>query len=204
MKVRKMADFVFSSEYIFPVEIRTSRLKFSRITYDTASIEQMYELHSEVPSHTTRFVTWSPHENRKQTKEYIDNSIDKFESGESAGYIITRKDDEQDAILGTTGFSPSWEQSIAESGIFLFEDYWGNGYGTERGEAMLELAFEEFDFDYWMSKCDPDNEASIGAIKNYVVDNGGREVGVLPNQVKLDDEYNDILYFIISRESYLE
>lgn len=196
-------EFVFaSSEHVFPSAIHTERLRLKRISYETVSIKQVYELLSDLPNYTTQYVGFSELDCRIDAKEYIDDAVDRFESGESAGYAIIRIGDDEETVIGTTSFDPSWDQGIAESGIYLFEDYWNNGYSTERGEAMLSLAFEEYDFEYWMSKCDPENIASAEAIRNYVVDNGGREVGVLPNQVKLNDEYEDILYFVISRDEY--
>jgi hypothetical protein len=40
---------------------------------------------------------------------------------------------------------------------------------------MIELAFNEMNFDHWISKCEPDNEPPIGAIENYVVSNDGQK-----------------------------
>ena len=67
---------------------------------------------------------------------------------------------------------------------------------------MLFLKQQKLNINYL---CAPNNEASIGAIENYVVRNGGRKVGVIPNHGPLkDDEYTDLLYFAIDREDYFD
>lgn len=199
-----MADFFYlSDEDLFPSEIVTDRLLLKRINHDAFEIEELYEKYSNLDSDETKYVTFEPYENRKQVKEFIDSSVESFEKGESAGYYMLELDSYD--LIGTTGFSPSWDQSIAESGVFIFEEYWNNGYSTERGETMIEMAFEEYDFDYWISRCHPENKGSIGAIENYVVDNGGERVGTLPNwNDGINGNYEDIVFFKLSREGYFD
>lgn len=186
---------------IFPSKIETNRLIFEKISYKY-NVKKLYDKYKDIDKSDTQYVTFEPYDNRIESKKYIENSIKKFENGESASYFILLKK-ENNKWIGTTGFEPTWDKSIAESGIFIFRDHWGNGYSTERGNAMVKLAFEEYDFKYWISKCHPENKGSIKAIEKYVVDNGGERVGVLPNWFKLcGNSYDDILYFKLSREDY--
>lgn len=198
-----MVNFVFeSNESVFPTLIETERLEMRPVNHKNLSVMEMYEIYKDIPEYVTRYVTFESYDNPMEAKQFIEDSVSRFENSKNAGYVMYEKDSGD--FIGTTSFDPNWEQSIAESGIFMFEDYWGNGYSTERGEAMVELAFEFYDFNYWISKCHPDNDGSIGAIENYVVENGGERVGVLPNQGRLSgDEYKDILYFKLSRQQYL-
>lgn len=195
---------------VFPSTIVTDRLRFKRLSYDVISVRDLYDLYSSLTDET-RFVRFTPYESRIEAKEFIQSSMADFDEGESAGYALFVRSDvdidgldiESDTFIGTAGFSPDWEASIAESGIFLLEEYWGFGFSTERGSAMVELAFEEYDFDYWISRCHPDNGGSRKAIEKYVVGSGGRLVGRVPNQVQYEDgEYDDTLMFVLSRESY--
>lgn len=200
-----MAEFFYTSEEnVFPDQITTDRLLFRRIKYGAFSIKELSKKYSNLSSEETRYVVSQPYNNRKEVKQSIEDSIEDFENGDSAGYYMQKVDGYD--LIGTASFEPSWDQSIAESGVFIFKEYWGNGYSTERGEAMVEMAFEEYDFDYWISKCHPDNEGSIGAIENYVVENGGERVGELPNWHKgiTGEDYDNILYFKLSKEDYIE
>lgn len=196
---------------VFPEVIVTDRLKLERLSYEVLDVRELYEMYSELEDYETEFVRFDSYESRIEAKEYLDSSMEKFDSGESAGYAMFLQEDvelegvesEGEVFVGTTGFSPKWDQSIAESGVFLLEEYWGFGFSTERGVAMLELAFVEFDFEYWISRCHPDNDGSISAIEKYVVESGGRRVGQLPNQVEYaSGEYDDTLLFVLSCEDY--
>ena len=204
-----MARFEYESPSdVFPSTIRTGRLLFKRVSYDILDVRKMYELYSAADVTETQFVTFTPHSSIHETREWMDASIEKFDTGKSAGYFLfeTDKNGNPEDFIGTAGFTPSWEKSIAESGIFLFEEYWGNEYSSERGEAMLSLAFEELDFEWWISKCHPDNTGSERAIEKYVVGNGGERVGVLPNfglGITDSESADDLLYFKLSQESYL-
>lgn len=199
-----MVEFNYeSNKNIIPSEIVTDRMVLEAINYDNCSAREIYDLYSSVSTEESQYVTFTPYTSRVEAKQFIDNSVERFEEGDGANYIINIPDEQYDKpFIGTASFDPDWEKSIAESGIFLFKQFWGNGYSTERGEAMIELAFKEMSFDSWISKCDPRNKGSIGAIENYVVDNGGERVGVLPNWVMLGDEYTDILYFKLDCEDY--
>ncbi len=194
-------EYENSKKDVFPSKIETDRLIFEKVSYKY-NIKKFFNKYKEINKFETEYVTFEPYNSRIEAKDYIEYSIDKFDKGESVSYFILLKE-ENNKWIGMTGFNPTWEKSIAESGIFIFKDYWGYGYSTERGNAMVKLAFEEYDFDYWISKCHPKNTGSIKAIEKYVVGNGGERVGILPNWFKLcDDEYDDILYFKLSREDY--
>jgi len=192
-----------SENDIFPSIIESDRIIFKKFEYGILDIKKLYKKFSNVSEEDTKYDTFTPYESRIEVKEYIDHCINQFENGESASYFMFLKD--SDEFIGTTGFEPSWNKSIAESGVFLFREYWGNGYSSERGNVMVELAFEEYDFDYWVSKCHPDNTGSIKAIEKYVVDNGGEKIGILPNWYKniTSPEYDDILFFKLSKKDYL-
>lgn len=196
---------------VFPTTIRTERLRLERLTYDVIGVKELYELYSSLTDET-QFVRFTPYTSRIEAKEFLESSIDDFDAGDSAGYAMFIREDvdidgvtcDSETFIGTAGFSPDWEAEIAESGIFLLEEYWGHGFSTERGLAMVELAFEEYDFEYWISRCHPDNTGSKGAIEKYVVDSGGRLVGCLPNQVQYaPGEYDDTLVFVLSKDEYL-
>lgn len=192
-----------SNRNIIPSEIVTDRMVLEAINYDNCNAREIYDLYSSVSIEESQYVSFDSYTSRVEAKQFIDNAVERFEEGDGANYIINIPDKQYDKpFIGTASFDPDWEKNIAESGIFLFKQFWGNGYSTERGEAMIELAFNEMNFDSWISKCDPRNKASIGAIENYVVDNGGERVGVLPNWVILGDEYTDILYFKLNCENY--
>lgn len=199
-----MVEFKYeSSKDVFPKRIVTDRMVFEAIDHDNCNTRDIYDICSSVSEEESQYVTFSSYDGRIEAKEFIDNSVERFNKGDGANYMMNIPDKKYEKpFIGTTSFDPDWDKSIAESGVFMFKQFWGNGYSTERGEAMIELAFDEMDFDYWISKCVPENKASMGAIENYVVDNGGEKVGVLPNWVLFEDEYVDVVYFKLSCEDY--
>jgi RimJ/RimL family protein N-acetyltransferase len=198
-----LESFEFESEKdVFPPHMTSERLEYRAVTYEEFSVRELYELYSELSERETKYVTFTPYESHIEAKEFIDSSIESFNEGDSAGYFVFTRDSGE--FIGTTGFSPEWDRSVAESGIFFFQEYWGNEYSSERGELMIELAFDIYDFDWWVSKCVAENHASASAIEKYVVENGGERIGVLPNIVSgiTKDTYEDGLYFKLSQEDW--
>lgn len=103
--------------------------------------------------------------------------------------------------MGLTSLKINWERNIILSGIYLFKEYWNKGYGTERGELFLNIAFNEYDIDAWVSRCAVNNDSSIKLIENYVIKNGGKKWGKIPNR-KFTNSLKDVYIFAIFRDEY--
>jgi len=194
-----MVETDFEAGYIFPVEIKSERLYYTPLHKSEISEKRLFELNSTISSKDTQYVTFSPYENILEAKEFIERSESNFEKGESATYAIFTQDN--DDFIGTAGLEINWNRKIAESGVFLYPEYWGHGYGTERGHTFVEVAFKEYTIDTWLSRVHTENIASQKSIEKYVVGSGGEKCGLIPNY-NFDGKLADIYLYSLRRREY--
>ncbi len=71
--------------------------------------------------------------------------------------IVLRQTDE---LIGMTGLLPHSEQPSAELGYYLGRSYWGNGFATEAGQAIVRFGFERLGCAKLTSRYHTDNPAS--------------------------------------------
>jgi len=194
-----MVETHFVGKDVFPRKIESERLYYELLHQSDITARQLFEKNTEITREHTKYVSFSPYKQMIEGKEYLEHTKKEFENGDAASYAIFKE--ETDEFIGTTGLEIDWEQRKAESGVFLYPEYWGNGYATERGKAILEVAFSEYNIDIWYSRCHIDNTASQNCIEKYVVDQGGEKCGYLPHY-KLGDKIVDVYLYAIRREEY--
>lgn len=204
-----MAEFIYTSNQIFPKEIKTERLVLKKVDFNSLSVHNAFSHYSDVSEHALKYVFWDEHETLQETKEWMNAAIKDFESGEQANYFIFPKSgsnlddiasDNSDDVIGTASFDPCWSGDYALSGIFLFTDYWGYGVSAERGEAMLELTFEECDLEFYLGRCSVENQNSQKAIEKYMLPKGGHREGILPYE---RGEHQRV-YYKLHRDDYYQ
>lgn len=192
------AEFEFHKSRVFPYRIESDRLVYEPLHMTDVSVKEFFKINNSLSEEDTQHVTFSPHETMIEAQEVLERSEEDYYQGESVNYAMYTKDD--NSFIGTCSFEVDWNRKKAESGVFLYPEYWGNGYGTERGETMIKLAFEEHKLDVWISRVAVENEASINSIEKYVVDNGGQRVGVIPNY-EYPEELRDIVMYTLRRDN---
>ncbi|WP_435097081.1 GNAT family N-acetyltransferase [Halarchaeum sp. P4] len=204
---------------MFPDTIETDRLELRRL--DTAvDVLDYYEVCAHDPGieTITEYMTWSPHDTPKVTKEFLERCRERWEAGEGAEYAIyadgeqaaDRRADAEHAsgettsdLAGATGLHVDWERDLGTLGCWLRERYWGRGYSGERADALLELAFETLELACVEVSHRPENEQSERAITKYVERHGGRREGRLRNSlVDLDGSVHDEVRYTITRAEY--
>lgn len=193
--------FEYDRRSVFPRYIESDRLRYRPLHITSLSVQTLFELNRELSEGATRHVMFSPYETMIEAKEFIENAEKEFQAGESANYAMFLKDTNE--FIGNCSFEVDWSRKKAESGVFLYPEYWGEGYGTERGETMVELAFEEHHLEVWFSRVAVENTASQRSIEKYVVENGGERIGVIPN-CEYPTELRDIYLYSLRKENYLD
>ena len=194
-----MIEYSFEKSGIFPNHIQSERINYIPIHEYGVSVRECYNKFSELDPQTTKYVSFDSHESVTESKEYMDRVEEEYKSGEQASYLMELR--QTGDWIGTGTLDITWDRKIAESGIYLFEEYWGNGYGTERGETMVEVAFGEYDIEKWVSRCAVDNVASKKSIEKYVVQNGGEKYGRIPN-MKVGETVYDLFVYVIDESEY--
>ncbi len=192
---------------LFPTRIETDRLLLERLCHDNVGLQEYYRICSndEAIDEVTEYVTWSPHETLKETKEYIDTVESEWNDGDGASYLIRPVSPDTDEIVGAAGLSIDWDRRAGTLGTWLRKPYWGRGYSGERATALISLAFEQLDLDVIEVSHHPDNDKSQRAIEKYIEAHGGRRDGVLRNGlVYQDGTVVDIAHYSITRDEYRE
>lgn len=193
---------------LFPHEMESERLRYERLHPDDFDPYELYRYARADHPHSdeiTEYVPWDPHDQPNETFEWVQETGEQFESGETATYVLRPKDGEHEGeFAGLTGLHPDWDRQRAALGIWLRKEFWGQGYSGERAGRLLELAFDRLDLDVVLVSHAPDNEQSKRAIQKYVERYGGQKEGHLRNQIVMGDEPQDTVRYTITGEQWEE
>ncbi|WP_458205606.1 GNAT family N-acetyltransferase [Haladaptatus sp. NG-SE-30] len=192
---------------LFPEQIETERLVLERLCHENVDIFEYYRLcsHREAIDEETEYLSWKPHATPKETFDFITDSEEAWDAGETTGYVLRPRKGEDGAgeFAGNTGLKVNWERQTGSLGIWLRKRFWGRGYSGERAAALLELAFERLDLELVAVTHEGGNEKSRRAIEKYVERFGGqhdvlfRNAGTRPDGTTFDSHR-----YTISREQW--
>lgn len=192
------------SHGLFPERIETDRLLFERLSHDTVDLFEFYEFtrRDDWQGCATEHMPWFRFQRLDQVADFIDKAERAWSERDVARYLLRSKE-ENEEIIGTTGFGPEWKTKRAGSGIVLAQRYWGREYGLERASAFIELTFERYDLDAYYTTCAAHNEPSRRMIEKYVGKYGGQHEGLLrQHSSRPSGEVTDQHRFTILREEY--
>lgn len=199
-----MAEFKFLDDVqlLFPKRIETKRLVLEAVAKSDISARDVYQVYSsDAYRDAMEYISSTPHWSMKETSSFIQDAVEAFETNENASYYIFEKDAEvkdETTVIGGTGFNIDWEVKEAELFIWLLPSAQQNGYSVERGEAFLELLFDELELRTVRVKVLADNNASQKAVESYVVENGGEFEGTVRNKKRVDSELCDLKQYSIT------
>jgi len=120
-------------------------------------------------------------------------------SEKSYTFAIERlKDDE---YLGGCGINDiDWKNSFCEIGIFLSDNFCGNGYGTDALKILVDFIFNELNLNKVMLNVYDFNERAINSYKKV----GFIEEGRLRDHIFRNGKYNDEVVMSILRREWEE
>lgn len=129
-------------------------------------------------------------------EEHLDWIHNKVEKGLVMQFIVCDK--ENDKPLGSIYLQNFDEESHrAEWGIFLGEpEVRGRGIGTEAGKLLLHYAFYDLKLHKVVSRILSYNKASIQMSEKT----GGRQEGYMKDELFLDGQYVDVVFFGTTKE----
>ncbi|MEK4247518.1 GNAT family N-acetyltransferase [Psychrobacillus sp. FSL K6-2684] len=169
-------------------QIEGERILLRPISFNDA--EDMFEYTSD--EETTRFL-YSPHKDLEQTQSMIANYFVKEPIGK---YAIVLKDSNK--MIGAIEFRvDDWNKS-GDLGFTLNRKYWGNGYMTEAGKLILELAFKELGLERVHAAHDVINSAS-GKVLLHL---GMQREGTLRKSEMIKGVLADSAYYSILKDEY--
>ena len=137
----------------WPIRIETERLVLRLpVASDAEAIFGGYAQDAAV----VRYLTWRPHRAVADTLEFLTHLRLGRESGAELTWGLTLRGD--DRLIGMIGLRPRGFK--ADIGYVLARPYWGLGYMTEAGRAIVDLAFTDPAVHRVWAVCDADNAAS--------------------------------------------
>lgn len=174
--------------------ITHSRMESDRIILRPFSIddaEDLYEFTSD--EETTRFI-YEPYKDVDQAKRVLANYYLEEPIGK---YALVLK--ESNKMIGVVEFRVHEETQGGELGYTLSRHYWGNGYMTEAGKLILDLAFNVIGVERVFAATDIRNTASAKLMSRL----GMTHEGTLRRNHMIKGELTDSVHYSILKEEYL-
>ncbi len=140
--------------------LETPRLIVREI--EMTDIDDLFALYSG--PHMTDFIAplYPYEEEVAYEQDYINNIYGFY--GFGMWVVIEKKTGE---LIGRAGieYRSGCRENEAELGYAIREDRWRRGYAEEACKAIMDWAFEEYEFSGFCARVNPKNEASTGLLK---------------------------------------
>ncbi len=127
---------------------------------------------------------------------WIKTHHDKFVRGEEIVFAIVERESER--LLGSIGLKVNKRNQNAELGYWVGKPYWGRGYASEAGRAVLRYAFAGLGLHRVCAGCFPDNPASVKVLEKL----GMTREGYLRGHLRKRGRFRDVIIFGILRREF--
>jgi len=151
------------------MKLTTSRLVLR--PFDLADAPRLQELAGDRRVAATTVRVPHPYEDG-MAEAFIEESRDACSAGRSCRLAIVKA--EGNELIGTMGLEIEPEHARAELGYWIGVPYWGHGYATEAGQAMLRHGFETHQLNRIMGHCFAHNRASARVLQKLGMKLEGR------------------------------
>ena len=142
----------------------------------------------------TRFLTWRPHHDVQQTREFIECCRKGWQGAGPAVWLITRFG--EGTPIGTIELRVSHQG--AEMGYALARAAWGNGMMTEIVQTLTQMALHEIPVARVAAVCDVENTASARVLDKAGMLREGRLRRCLVH-VNISDQPRDVYLYARTR-----
>jgi len=172
--------------------IHTSRLLLRRLVPSDAPAVQRLAAAREVAENTLHI----PHPYPEgAAAQWIERQAEQCDSGKALILAIVADRE----LVGAIGIHDWNEHDRAELGYWVGVPYWGRGYATEAGIALLRHAFAELNLNRVFAIHYSRNPASGRVLQKI----GMRHEGTLPQHIKKWGVYVDLEWYGALREEWL-
>ncbi|MCL2405340.1 MAG: GNAT family N-acetyltransferase [Defluviitaleaceae bacterium] len=175
--------------------IETARLILRKFKEDDFEAVHSYASSAE----NTTYMLFGPNDD-EDTRAFIKRSIASTSKDNITNYSFAVVLKETGNLIGACDLH--MEGHTPEVGWLVHIDYWGKGYATEMGRALLKLGFEEHNLRRIIARCDVENVGSSRVMEKL----GMRREGLFreyrrtrPGSGKL---YRDELCYAILKEEW--
>ncbi|MDQ7094454.1 GNAT family protein [Desulfosporosinus sp. PR] len=172
--------------------LETDRLFIRELDYKDFDDIHRIKSNEEV----VRYITWGPND-EIQTRKALDKQIGFQEDLDRTKYVLGIVLKSIDQLIGN-GLMSIKDNETGEIGYFFHPEYWGKGFGTETGRALIKFGFAKLNLHRIIAMCDVENAASIKILKKL----GMRQEGHFIKDQKIRGVWRDNLLFALIREEY--
>ncbi|WP_435359328.1 GNAT family N-acetyltransferase [Haloarchaeobius sp. DFWS5] len=194
---------------MFPETLETPRLRLTALTAETVDVRTLHDalftVDRERVEDELRWLPWEPHRTLKETHEYVAECSQQWAERDRATYVIRLGpgfDDEGD-IVGLTYLDCFWPRRTGEMVMWTRRAYWNQGFMTEYGRAIYDLAFCELDLDLMIADAIDGNDRGYTIFTHMTEVFDGQYDGVLRNRLPDGDVVHDVHRFSITQPQYL-
>lgn len=172
-----------------PERIETERLLLRKPRMEDAPA--VFDEYAQDPE-VTRYLVWKPHQNIRETEQFLLACGQLWRTGKDFAYTIFRKEDEK--LIGMFGLHPM--NLKVEVGYALACPYWGKGYMTEILRVVVDWALAQPDIFRVQAFCDVENIGSARVMEKAGMTREGllRRYVLHPN---ISDEPRDAYLYAI-------
>ncbi len=173
--------------------LETDRLKLRKLTMRDAG--DVFE-YASVPE-VSRYVSWEPHRTIADTKSFLKHLLFQYEKGIPTSWGIVLKENEK--LIGTGGFLWwSLDNSKAEIGYVVSNQYWNKGYASETLNRILQFGFEILQLERIEARCFVENTASERVMQKC----GMKLEGILRSSMYLKGAFRNFKLYSILRNEF--
>ncbi len=146
------------------VAIETERLTLREfVTADAESLFNLYRL-----PETSEFESWQPHESIEETRGLLQYFVDQSYCQPRSDFTLAVE--YQDRFIGLCGLELGFGTETDDDrcgflGFRLDPEYWGKGFATEAGAALINFGFDELGLHRVHAGCSTENHASIRVLQ---------------------------------------
>ena len=177
-----------------PMNIKTKRLFLKEITWE--DLEDIHAFHS-IPE-VDEYNTLGKPENLDVTIGVIRGAIEDQESEARKEIQWTISLLQKDVFVGLCGMKISQDRfRMGEIYYKLAPEFWGKGYATEVGKALIKFGFEEMNLHRIDAGAHIENVASIRVLEKIGMIREGQHRKILPIR---GDWYDNYHYAIIETD----
>ena len=130
-------------------------------------------------------------------EEWINTHEEQFAEGKIANFAIVLRSSSD--LIGSIGLTIDQEHERAELGYWIGKPYWGNGYCTEAGKAVIRYGFNDFNLNRIHAQYLNRNPASGRVLEKL----GMRYEGYLRQYIKKCGKFEDSKIYSILKDEYV-
>jgi len=175
--------------------IETDRLILRKFKEDDFEAVHSYASNAE----NTAYTLFGPN-SEEDTRNFIELVIMVTSEDPIPDYAFAVVLKETGTLIGSCDLHIKGDDS--EVGWILHKDYWGKGYATEVGRAMLKLGFEEHNLRRIVARCDDENVGSVRVMEKIGMRREGLFLECRATRAGSAKPYRDELCYAILKDEW--